>query len=299
MRSGHEGRQGLANSFFSFQLLFMNLLCPPLEGHLDRVWHVAWHPSGALRATCSGDKTVRLWANGDANNKVAGNTHASSAASAAAPAASSSRRKASQPSSSSAAAQKDDEDEAPRWLCRAILEDAHKRTVRRAWSGRPTAEYLACASFDATVSIWENDNGGALGVPVAAAFAHKTNNRIRLHRHAGGPRERGQGGGVGHGGSLLATCSRDKSVWIWACALVFGGFLIVRVTSTLNSKYTQPTPTTSSNALQSSTATRRTSKRCDGIRARNFSSAPATTTRCDCGGRLLAATKTSGSARRH
>lgn len=32
-----------------------------LVGHSDRVWHSAWHPSGSLLATCGGDRTVRIW----------------------------------------------------------------------------------------------------------------------------------------------------------------------------------------------------------------------------------------------
>lgn len=39
----------------------LELICS-LEGHSDRVWHAAVHPSRDLIATCSGDKSVRLWA---------------------------------------------------------------------------------------------------------------------------------------------------------------------------------------------------------------------------------------------
>ncbi|GAB9469721.1 Wd40 repeat protein [Globisporangium polare] len=33
-----------------------------LEGHRDRAWHVSWRFDGKLLASCSGDKTIRLWA---------------------------------------------------------------------------------------------------------------------------------------------------------------------------------------------------------------------------------------------
>ena len=33
-----------------------------LEGHLDKVWHVSWEPTeGKHLASCSADKTIRLW----------------------------------------------------------------------------------------------------------------------------------------------------------------------------------------------------------------------------------------------
>ena len=33
-----------------------------LEGHTDRAWCVAWEPRGRFLATCSSDRTARLWA---------------------------------------------------------------------------------------------------------------------------------------------------------------------------------------------------------------------------------------------
>lgn len=32
-----------------------------LVGHQDRVWSVSWSPNGDTLASCSGDKTIRLW----------------------------------------------------------------------------------------------------------------------------------------------------------------------------------------------------------------------------------------------
>jgi WD40 repeat protein len=33
-----------------------------LAGHSDRAWHVSWRFDGKLLGSCSGDKTIRLWA---------------------------------------------------------------------------------------------------------------------------------------------------------------------------------------------------------------------------------------------
>lgn len=40
-------------------------LVQTLSGHSDRVWCCSWSPNGRAIATCSGDKTIRIWAEAD------------------------------------------------------------------------------------------------------------------------------------------------------------------------------------------------------------------------------------------
>ena len=50
------------------------------------------------------------------------------------------------------------EERGGKWICEAILEDAHDRTIRAlCWS--PGGERLATTSFDGTCVIWTSRNG--------------------------------------------------------------------------------------------------------------------------------------------
>eukprot|EP00271_Cylindrocystis_brebissonii_P018302 TRINITY_DN5118_c0_g1_i1.p1 TRINITY_DN5118_c0_g1~~TRINITY_DN5118_c0_g1_i1.p1 ORF type:complete len:380 (-),score=42.14 TRINITY_DN5118_c0_g1_i1:558-1697(-) len=126
-----------------------------LTGHTDRVWSVAWSPTGNSLASCGGDKTVRIWA------KDGG--FASEA----------------------------------KWICKAILEDNHNKTIRTCdWS--PCGKYLATASFDMTVGIWEKV--GDVFEFVASLEGHES--EVKCARWS-------------PSGTLLASCGRDKMVWVW------------------------------------------------------------------------------------
>ncbi|TKA50892.1 hypothetical protein B0A53_05763 [Rhodotorula sp. CCFEE 5036] len=141
-------------------------------------WHLAWNPASPLLASCSTDKSLRLY---------------------------------------SYAPNPDPGPAAPpyRFSLQSTIPNCHPRTVR-SLEFSPTGATLATASFDATVGVWcqvseagLDDGGGG-------------------NEHAGG------GGGEwepvdpleGHesecksvawsaDGRLLASCSRDKSVWVW------------------------------------------------------------------------------------
>lgn len=166
-----------------------------LEGHEDRVWSLAWSPSGEesldldriflavlhikpflptgapnnesfsnhqpagnLLASCSGDLTVRIWARTNPDDGG--------------------------------------------WHCTAVLDGHHTRTVRScSWS--PCGSMLATASFDRTVAIWEVDPYGVECQTVAVLEGHE--NEVKAV--AWNPN-----------GNLIATCGRDKTVWVWESA---------------------------------------------------------------------------------
>jgi len=142
-----------------------------LEGHSDRVWSVAWNPVQHLIASCSADKTVRMWSY---SRKTAG----------------------------------DDDERSPSFSFRPATEIAtgHRKTVRTiAWS--PSGKNLATASFDSSVSIWERvagdeEEGESLGEWECLSTLE-------------GHESECKGVAYSSDGSLVASCSRDKSVWIW------------------------------------------------------------------------------------
>jgi cytosolic iron-sulfur protein assembly protein CIAO1 len=167
------------------------------NAHNGIVWSGAFHGSGDLLATCGQDKSIRLW-----------------------------RRQ-----------RQSGSDDELRWHCVEKLKDVHKRTVRRvAWRYDTSELYqdrqqledddekeklvprdlLAACSFDGITSIWERqiieqnesddeqNEGKKVGfVCVATLEGHESEVKSVSW------------GGNNDARAMLATCSRDKSVWIW------------------------------------------------------------------------------------
>lgn len=169
-----------------------------LEGHSDRVWHASWHPTRDLLATCSGDKTVRVWGpktpkRGAFYNGVSAGLEAGAASSG-----------VGAPQHQTMILQPDAPAAQPEaWTCKAVIEDFTTRTVRCCeWS--PDGRYLACASFDGTITVWAMRQGSGSGVGDMDLVATLEGHENEVKAVAWSP-----------SGNWLASCGRDKSIWIW------------------------------------------------------------------------------------
>lgn len=133
-----------------------------LVGHDDRTWHVSWNPTKPLLATCSADKSVRLY------------TYAAGLP--------------------------------PSFSLHTSIPTGHTKTVRGiAWS--PSGSTLATASFDANIGIWKRE--GQDGDEKEAAGEWECISILEGHE------TECKSVAWSSSGNLLASCSRDKTVWVW------------------------------------------------------------------------------------
>ncbi|KAJ2833633.1 cytosolic iron-sulfur protein assembly [Coemansia furcata] len=143
-------------------------------GHEDRVWQVSWDPSGTRLASCSGDKSARVW------SVISG---------------------ASFFTSTDMEVDDNRSNLASTWQCLDVIDNAHKRTVRSVAFEPTRGRAIATASFDGTTAIWEKTDDSADSYECVATLEGHENEAKCV---AWAP-----------SGQLLATCGRDKSVWIW------------------------------------------------------------------------------------
>lgn len=148
-------------------------------GHEERAWHVAWNPTHPLLASCSADKSVRLYAY--------------------------------QPSTSESQSPDASHDKINdlKFSHLTTIPTGHAKTVRAlAWA--PSGKTLATASFDANIGVWEQEadeepDSSGVGSSgdwecVSLLEGHETECKSVSYSASG---------------TLLASCSRDKTVWIW------------------------------------------------------------------------------------
>lgn len=83
-----------------------------------------------------------------------------------------------------------------------------------AWS--PSGTSLATASFDSTVAVWERTHEDA----DEDESSHRSGEWECVSTLEGHESEC-KSVAYSYNGALLASCSRDKSVWIWEGALYF------------------------------------------------------------------------------
>ena len=85
--------------------------------------------------------------------------------------------------------------------CQTTLDGTHSRTIRQVqWDkcSQTGKLCLASASFDATAVVWQQD--GDDFEPVSPLEGHE--NEVKSVS-------------FNYDGTLIATCSRDKTIWIW------------------------------------------------------------------------------------
>ena len=198
-----------------------------LEGHEDRVWHVSWDPQGTYLASCSGDKTVKiwrpLWKRKVVDEEEKGIT--SNSNDYAATATITSNINVNEKNNNIMMNETNDKEREVnyelRWILVSTLEDGHERTIRSCeWS--PDGRFLSSVSFDATCVLWEcsrrslNQNENEL--------ERETNDDEKIYTELldwdlvssrEGHENEVKSVAWNVSGTLLATSGRDKTIWIW------------------------------------------------------------------------------------
>ncbi|PHJ22391.1 wd g-beta repeat-containing protein [Cystoisospora suis] len=169
-----------------------------LRGHVGCAWAAAWRPDGGLLATCGSDRRICLWGPSALSHPKDDDDFASHAT-----AETSFTRELD--SSHGVAERKKKRGQRRSWVLLGVVDTAtvHTRTLRSvAWS--PDGFWLAAASFDATVSLWCSN----------VAESYRSPYRFTQVQVIEGHEHEVKGVAWSHTGKYLATCSRDKTIWI-------------------------------------------------------------------------------------
>ena len=164
-------------------------LVDELPGHSEAAWQVSFNPARPLLASCSTDKTVRIFSY-------------------------------TLPSSSDLPSA---DDPKPTFSLVSTVGTEHKRTIRSiAWG--PEGRTLATGSFDSSVGIWEEVDPDAPEEDSEGVFRPGGGNEPKIGGGSGewecvttleGHESECKSVGFSSDGALLASCSRDKSIWVW------------------------------------------------------------------------------------
>ena len=147
-----------------------------LPGHTDPAWGVAFNPTRPILASCSTDRTVRLY-------------------------------------------QYHLESNPPRVEYLKTISTNHTKSIRSiSWA--PSGKTLATGSFDSSVAVWEevdpdHDEGEGVernGQDVNGGSGEKEWECVTTLE---GHESECKSVAFSSDGALLASCSRDKSVWVW------------------------------------------------------------------------------------
>lgn len=210
----------------------LELIASP-PAHAEPAWAVAFNPKRNILASCSTDKTIRLYSfNLPATSHLASHSHAHTHTGQAC----SHDHDHTTPSLPSSTSPK------PTVHFQQSLTTEHKRTVRSiSWS--PTGLTLASGSFDSTVGLWAEvdpdaeeeregegvfkptSNGGGVDVDMDVdrddddddEAGGKEPKEWECVTTLEGHESECKAVAWSSDGALLASCSRDKSVWVWEC----------------------------------------------------------------------------------
>ncbi|KAJ3181606.1 hypothetical protein HDU85_003548 [Gaertneriomyces sp. JEL0708] len=173
-------------------------LVAELPGHTDRVWSISWHPTLPLFASCSGDKSVRIWKkddNGTAWNcvSVLDDAHKRTIRSCAFSADGKFLATASFDASTAVWERMEDGE----WECVATLEGHENEVKCVAWSA--SGALLSTCSRDKSVWVWEVIGDGDFECLSVLQEHEQDVKMVQWH-----PNE-----------ELIASASYDDTIKIW------------------------------------------------------------------------------------